>query len=342
MVANGLLDAQLLAPAEGTTGARLRPGAAASWAAVRRAVFARYGWMPTITSAVDAYRSYEIQKATFLARYTLTVPTGGFKDGRSRTVANGGIKRWNDRYWYLKDYQAVAAVPGTSNHGWGKAVDVRDLGGFTGRRYREFKTVASAMGWSNAEGSQIGEAWHWVFTGNLDTVSNPIGGVGSVPVIPTIPGATPIQPIEEDIMASREELRADLGVVRDALRADLAGAVRTLREPTVLYRLPGGAAAYLDLGSQRRHLSGAQFRALGEPTIVDLAPSDPFWRLPIAGDVPGETYRKQGDATGAVYTLEHGRLRHLTPDQWAAWGRPSFVDLPASHPLWSLLTATPQ
>jgi hypothetical protein len=335
-LANGQVPATLLVPAEGTAGARLRPGAAAAWARLRAAVYARHGWRPTITSLADAYRSFEIQKSTFLARYTLTVPTGGFKDGRSRTVANGGIKRWNDRYWYLKDHMAVAAVPGTSNHGWGKAVDIRDLGGFSGQRFKQLAPIARSLSFSNDEGSRIGEAWHWVFTGDLDTVTNPIGGTGTVPVVPTIPGVTPITPTEEDIVASLEQLDHLLEQKLAPIRVQLDAA-----DAPTLYRIEGTASVWVDLTDRRRRLSAGQYAARRKPAFDDLPVDDAFWDLPtVGGDGPVETVYRQTGAEACWARVVGGR-RWVDASAFAELGRPPITDLPADHPMWALPTVGP-
>ena len=65
---------------------------------------------------------------------------------------------------------ALAAVPGTSNHGWGMAVDL--CGGvqsFASAEYRWMAANAGAFGWSNPAWAMPGrgreEPWHWEFTG---------------------------------------------------------------------------------------------------------------------------------------------------------------------------------
>lgn len=72
----------------------------------------RFNRVLTVTSTADAYRSYAIQEATFRLRYTTTVLPGR------------PSKMWNGVRWYQKPGTAMAAVPGTSNHGWGLAFDV--------------------------------------------------------------------------------------------------------------------------------------------------------------------------------------------------------------------------
>jgi len=64
----------------------------------------------------------------------------------------------------------VAAVPGTSNHGWGVAVDLGcGVGIFGNARHVWFATNAPRYGFTQPEWALIGssraEAWHWQFFG---------------------------------------------------------------------------------------------------------------------------------------------------------------------------------
>lgn len=63
-----------------------------------------------------------------------------------------------------------AAVPGTSNHGWGKAVDLGNLGGYNGESYLWLKANSTAFGWHHPAFMEPGgkgpfEPWHWEFRG---------------------------------------------------------------------------------------------------------------------------------------------------------------------------------
>jgi hypothetical protein len=65
---------------------------------------------------------------------------------------------------------ALAAIPGTSNHGWGLAIDL--CGGaqsFGTPEYAWLTRYAGAFGWSNPPWAQPGrgreEPWHWEFVG---------------------------------------------------------------------------------------------------------------------------------------------------------------------------------
>lgn len=92
-------------------------------------------------SIYDAYRPYSEQKSIFLARY--------YK------VRSGAQKYWNGSGWRLRSGQAVAAVPGTSNHGLGLSVDIHST---------------AIQRWLRANGRRFGfiaevrsEAWHWSY-----------------------------------------------------------------------------------------------------------------------------------------------------------------------------------
>jgi hypothetical protein len=64
-----------------------------------------------------------------------------------------------------------AAVPGTSNHGWGKAIDFHDLSGglpTNGAAYRWLKANAGRFGWNNP--ILTNEAWHWEWVGDGGTM----------------------------------------------------------------------------------------------------------------------------------------------------------------------------
>lgn len=91
---------------------------------------------------VGAYRTYDQQVALFKQRYTrIPIP------GRPTKVWQG------HRYW-LKRGVAVAATPGTSNHGLGLAVDVASA---TGARLAWMLNTVEAYGFSWEIQS---EPWH--------------------------------------------------------------------------------------------------------------------------------------------------------------------------------------
>jgi len=195
MALNGLLPDSALVAVAGCPGARMTPATAASWAAIRAEVFALHGWTPQLTGPLDAYRplsgEYYCQTETFLRRYSPT------------WLAGRSSKTWQGRTYWLRPGQAMAAVPGTSNHGWGTTADVANLGGFAGARYRQFAAVAKRHGWSNAEGRRVLEAWHWSNV-SATSISNPISGTGGVSA--GSPGTTPTPLDPEDDMPTSEEI----------------------------------------------------------------------------------------------------------------------------------------
>lgn len=110
---NGRLDPSILVSTPGQAGGqevRLVAPAARAWRALTAAALAA-GHVLKPTSLHDSYRPYEVQERIFRQRYTTDY------------LAGRPFKSWNGQRWYQRPGTAVAAVPGTSNHGWGLAVD---------------------------------------------------------------------------------------------------------------------------------------------------------------------------------------------------------------------------
>lgn len=123
---NGRLPDQLLVPVKfaGRTGGRLHLQAARGWWAMVDACRQATGVTLTVTSLHDAYRIYDIQLSTFLSRYdpvSLATYLITASSKRRKFAYNGKL------YWKQRAGVASAAVPGTSNHGWGLAVDACEL-----------------------------------------------------------------------------------------------------------------------------------------------------------------------------------------------------------------------
>lgn len=130
---NGKIPTSALCAISWQTVDHLRCDAAARLEALNKAYKAQYG---TNICVNDAYRSYAKQ----VALYEELGPN-------------------------------VAAVPGTSNHGWGIAVDLGcGVGIFGNTRHVWFAVNAPRFGFSQPEwallGSSRAEAWHWQFFGN--------------------------------------------------------------------------------------------------------------------------------------------------------------------------------
>ena len=70
-------------------------------------------------------------------------------------------------YWCKLKLCSNAATPGYSNHGWGKAVDLRDQYGgltWTSIGYKWMVAHAGAYGWNHPGG--VNEPWHWEWVGD--------------------------------------------------------------------------------------------------------------------------------------------------------------------------------
>lgn len=138
---NGELNQEVLVPIRPS--GRLYHSAAAAWEGMRLAARAE-GIRLAPTSVADAYRSLTVQTAVFQIRYTKKV-----LEGRPTRI-------WNNERYYLRRGFAPVAVPGTSNHGWGLAVDVASVG--EGGRLEWLAKNAPRFGWSWEVVPQ--EPWH--------------------------------------------------------------------------------------------------------------------------------------------------------------------------------------
>ena len=111
---NGELPDDLLSPIK-PYGRLYAPSAAVAWQMMRTEA-RKVDVTLRATSTVDTYRPLSVQTALFLQRY------------QRQPIKGRPVKRWNGDLYYQKVGVAAAAVPGTSNHGWGLAVDVWNVG----------------------------------------------------------------------------------------------------------------------------------------------------------------------------------------------------------------------
>ncbi|GAA1864292.1 M15 family metallopeptidase [Myceligenerans crystallogenes] len=84
--------------------------------------------------------------------------------------AEYGYRAYDLQLWAMAVYGAgQAAEPGTSNHGWGEAVDLQDDAGwgFGGEYHEWLRAHAPAYGWDNPPWARQGngreEPWHWEY-----------------------------------------------------------------------------------------------------------------------------------------------------------------------------------
>ncbi len=127
--ANGRIPADVLCPLEFAPGHMLRCDAAERLTALNALFEEEFGYPIPMT---DSYRSYEAQ------------------------VSLAGIK------------PHLAAIPGTSNHGWGLAVDLGNpIAGGNSPEYVWLRLHGPDYGWDNPSWAQLGgakpEPWHFEF-----------------------------------------------------------------------------------------------------------------------------------------------------------------------------------
>jgi len=145
--------------------------------------------------STGTYRTYERQVSLFKERYSWTNTGVGRKFW---PVSLGG----DDHYWWkiqnpvTKKYPADAAVPGTSEHGWGCADDVaEELDGDA-----PVESISAAFHiWLTINARDYGfeqtnrsENWHWAYT--LGGVIPPLVLIYEQPLPPPPPPPPPIVP----------------------------------------------------------------------------------------------------------------------------------------------------
>lgn len=147
---NGELPTTILISTPGINGGptvRLVPTATRCWRALAGSALDD-GVVLQATSYGDSYRWLSLQVSVFTSRYQVE-PTGN------------GYKWWDSdgsgtpERWYKKDGVATAAVPGTSNHGWGVTVDIANA---SGTRLRWLELNAPRFGWAWETVPE--EPWH--------------------------------------------------------------------------------------------------------------------------------------------------------------------------------------
>lgn len=189
MALNGRLDDADLGYVTGT-GHRVRADLVPQTVALRAAFAFRFGKPLAITDSYRAYSGhYYAQVETFLRRYVRT-----WLPGRP-------TKTWNGvTYWQLPG-TAMAATPGTSNHGWGAAIDFGAGVNRMGSPEHDWMVAnAPRFGWHWPKwwAKDAGEAWHF------EAVPVPASNYArdlvdvAAPTIPDLP--TPLAPEDDDML----------------------------------------------------------------------------------------------------------------------------------------------
>lgn len=190
---NGRLPGNMLTALSWAPHRRMRSDAADALERLNAAFRAAWGHNLTIN---DGYRDYATQV-----------------DFRSRTQLPPSHPR----------YLRFASLPGTSEHGWGLAVDFGGLGGFDGAKYKWMQANAGRFGYYQPpqyqRGGRYPEPWHWEYNALRDIDNTPSE--------------------DEDVALSEDDrrtLRADmLEQANKSVRAEVPAAVRqALTDPAVL------------------------------------------------------------------------------------------------------------
>lgn len=148
-VTNGEVPAKLLRSIHAPNG-QLHSLAATAWNCMQLAAY----FDGIELNHVGAYRSLSAQKALFESRYASA------RTGRVPEVT----RTMGGKTWYLRKGNAPAGVPGTSNHGWGLAIDVASASGarlewLLGDGFLSSNALRFGFSWEVASGPNA-EAWH--------------------------------------------------------------------------------------------------------------------------------------------------------------------------------------
>lgn len=156
---NGRIPPDQLCPVPWDNSKKLRCDAAESLAQLNESYYEEFG----VDIPVGfSYRVYEAQEHIFDERFDAQPDsgvTGPFND----------VQTWNG-VRYVRMRGASAAVPGTSNHGWGLAVDLSGRAGtFDTAENDWLMDNMPQQSWIHPEwarkGSSRAEAWHFEFAG---------------------------------------------------------------------------------------------------------------------------------------------------------------------------------
>jgi hypothetical protein len=156
---NGRLWPNQLAPMHlpGANTSVLHPLAARAFGALFIAALAETGQTMTATSSADCYRSLDIQLWAWNDRMLPTY---------NPLTCTRTSKVWNGKTWWLKRGMAECAVPGTSNHGWGIAVDVA-LWDAVGRKTLPVDGNQWFWAWLLQNAASFGLSWETTETWHL-------------------------------------------------------------------------------------------------------------------------------------------------------------------------------
>jgi LAS superfamily LD-carboxypeptidase LdcB len=146
---NGEINPSLLRDIKAPNG-KLHHLAATAWNAMQLAAY----FAGIELKHVGAYRPLTEQVKLFDTRYSAE------KTPRKPEVT----RTYKGKTWYLKPGMAPAGTPGTSNHGWGLAIDVANCSGkrlewLLGDGFMTANALKYGFSWEVKDGANA-EAWH--------------------------------------------------------------------------------------------------------------------------------------------------------------------------------------
>jgi len=270
--ANGELDEGLLRP---VPGGRLHWRAARAWEAMRAAAWAD-GVLLEPMHWLDTYRPLVVQVRLFQWRYS------------SEPAGDAAPVSWNGSAWWLRPGSDVAAVPGSSEHGWGLAVDV------AGVRRQE------RMAWLAAHAARFG--WRWTIPSEPWHLCYVAGDRWPEAVVAHV---------------RAEEAAEQTGPAEgwDAAALVAATGGQWVRPPPEGWRATGlcawrpamqpGQVAMVRLGEAGPGMGVAALARLPSPPAAAIADADPRGRVP-----PGMPVLRVRDCGAALLALgAHARAR---------------------------------
>jgi hypothetical protein len=239
---NGRLSDSILVSIPGLAGGpviRLVEPAARAWKALQSAALAA-GHTLKATSAADSYRPYADQERIFRARYT------------TQYLAGRPFRLWQGQRWYQRPGTAMAAVPGTSNHGLALAVDTgTELDGDAGTEAIDKNTLAWLLNNARSYGFSWevqSEPWHLhYFAGDAIPAAVIAFEHSQQPQPQPQPNPVPVPPADHD---DDED------------------------DSMFCFRNPADGKVWLVEGRKRRHISRNVLDALKKVGTVTEPPSD--------------------------------------------------------------------
>lgn len=237
---NGLLPSSWLRSFDGTTRVDWKLFAPIAYA-MQALHLAAWGEAGIRFATTGRFRSYARQEQLFLERFT----PGPFDPEVHRTSPSICRRTWQGREWFLLRGMAMAATPGTSNHGWGIADDICELDA----NGKIISITAAGLQWLKDNAHRFGFAldvheepwhWHWYRPGHdceltQDTVDVLFAAGVRVPDLATFGFTAPIPTAliqeDDDMAMTPEERAAFINDIAEAAALKVLNTEVTLQQP---------------------------------------------------------------------------------------------------------------